>query len=53
MSVLCLDFIMFPYLGYFVDHKRGEVNELKGLLRNPKITKEPAKMRDVIKKVCS
>jgi len=37
--------------GYFVDHKRGEVNELKGLLRNPKITKEPAKMRDVIKKV--
>mmetsp|Transcript_36838 Transcript_36838/g.59748 ORF Transcript_36838/g.59748 Transcript_36838/m.59748 type:complete len:705 (+) Transcript_36838:89-2203(+) len=36
---------------YFVDHKRGEVNELRGLLRNPKVTRDPEKQRDVTKKV--
>lgn len=36
---------------YFVDHKRGEVNELKSLLSNPKIDREPERKRDVIKKV--
>mmetsp|Transcript_6379 Transcript_6379/g.12074 ORF Transcript_6379/g.12074 Transcript_6379/m.12074 type:complete len:795 (+) Transcript_6379:28-2412(+) len=36
---------------FFVDHKRGEVNELKALLSNPKITKDSAKKREVIKKV--
>lgn len=36
---------------FFVDHKRGEVNELKAILRNPKINKDPEKKREVIKKV--
>lgn len=36
---------------YFVDHKRGEVNELKQQLRNPKIAKDTEKSREVIKKV--
>ena len=34
-----------------VDHKRGEVNELKGLLSNPKIQKDQDRKREVIKKV--
>jgi AP-4 complex subunit beta-1 len=38
---------------YFVDHKRGEVNELKALLRNQRVEKDPAKKREVIKKVSS
>lgn len=37
--------------GYFVDHKRGEVNELKLLLNNPKLLREVDKKREVIKKV--
>lgn len=36
---------------FFVDHKRGEVNDLQSLLQNPKIIKDPLKMREVIKKV--
>ena len=36
---------------FFVDHKRGEVNEIRGLLRNPKILKDTQKIREVIKKV--
>lgn len=36
---------------YFVDYKRGEVIELKNNLRNVKIQRDKAKMRDVIKKV--
>jgi len=36
---------------YFVDHKRGEVNELKALLRNIKVDRDPAKKREVVKKV--
>jgi len=39
--------------GYFVDHKRGEVNELKALLRNPKVLRSPDRQREVIKKVRS
>jgi hypothetical protein len=38
---------------FFVDHKRGEVNELKMLLNNPKLLREPEKKREVIKKVRS
>ena len=40
-----------PPPGYFVDHKRGEVNELKLLLNNPKLLREQDKKREVIKKV--
>lgn len=36
---------------YFVDHKRGEVNELKVILRSPKLDKDQFKKREVIKKV--
>lgn len=36
---------------YFVDHKRGEINELKGLLRNVKIDRDRTQKREVIKKV--
>ena len=36
---------------FFVDHKKGEVNELKQLLRSVYIDKDPAKKKDVIKKV--
>ena len=36
---------------YFVDYKRGEVKELKACLRNSKIIKDPANMREVVKKV--
>lgn len=32
---------------YFVDHKRGEVNELKLLLNNPKLLREQDKKREV------
>ena len=40
-----------PPPSYMVDHKRGEVNELKGLLSNPKIQKDQDRKREVIKKV--
>eukprot|EP00164_Ancoracysta_twista_P001705 GFYU01002235.1.p1 GENE.GFYU01002235.1~~GFYU01002235.1.p1 ORF type:complete len:611 (-),score=160.67 GFYU01002235.1:77-1909(-) len=36
---------------FFVDHKKGEVNELKAHLRNPAIDKDPQRKRDVIKRV--
>lgn len=36
---------------YLVDHKRGEVNELKALLRNQRVERDPNKKREVIKKV--
>ena len=32
---------------YFVDHKRGEINELKGLLRNVKIDRDRTQKREV------
>lgn len=40
-----------PPPAYFVDHKRGEVNELKTLLSNPKLQKDQDRKREVIKKV--
>lgn len=36
---------------YFVDHKRGEVMELRSHLRNEKISKDSKQKREVIKKV--
>ncbi|CAM9872857.1 unnamed protein product, partial [Phaeothamnion confervicola] len=36
---------------YFVDQKKGEVNELKALLRNINVERDAKKKRDVIKKV--
>jgi len=40
-----------PIPQFFVDHKKGEVNELKLLLRAVSLEKDPVKKRDVIKKV--
>jgi len=38
--------------GYFQpDNKKGEVNELKALLRDPNVERDPKRKRDVIKKV--
>lgn len=37
--------------GYFVDQKKGEVNELKQLLKNINIERDVNKKRDIIKKV--
>ena len=37
--------------GYFVDQKKGEVNELKALLKNINVERDVQKKRDVIKKV--
>jgi len=36
---------------YFVDHKKGEVNELRALLSNPEVQKDPTRKRDVLKRV--
>merc|ERR1711865_821466 len=36
---------------YFVDHKKGEVNELWALLQNPDVQKDPQRKRDVLKRV--
>merc|ERR1712195_238385 len=36
---------------YFVDHKKGEVNELRALLQNPDVQKDPQRKRDVLKRV--
>jgi len=40
-----------PAAGYFVDQKKGEVNELKTLLKNFNIEKDIKRKRDIIKKV--
>mmetsp|Transcript_4046 Transcript_4046/g.7442 ORF Transcript_4046/g.7442 Transcript_4046/m.7442 type:complete len:796 (-) Transcript_4046:152-2539(-) len=40
-----------PQPAYFVDHKRGEVNELRNHLRNPKLMRDPKKQQEVTKKV--
>jgi len=40
-----------PAPAFFIDSKRGEVNELKMLLNNPRLLKEQDKRREVIKKV--
>lgn len=37
--------------GYFVDQKKGEVNELKALLKNINVERDVQKKREVIKKV--
>ena len=34
-----------------IEHKKGEVNELKTSLRNPAIDRDPEKKREVIKRV--
>ncbi|CAN0546390.1 unnamed protein product, partial [Ectocarpus sp. 12 AP-2014] len=36
---------------YFVDQKKGEINELKQLLRAVSVDRDPKKKREVIKKV--
>eukprot|EP00300_Choanocystis_sp_HF-7_P040041 c6447_g1_i1.p1 GENE.c6447_g1_i1~~c6447_g1_i1.p1 ORF type:complete len:738 (-),score=203.98 c6447_g1_i1:33-2246(-) len=36
---------------FFVDYKKGEVNEIKMLLRNPATDKDPLKKKDVLKRV--
>ena len=37
--------------GVVIEHKKGEVNELKASLRNPAIDRDPEKKRDVVKRV--
>mmetsp|Transcript_47830 Transcript_47830/g.65137 ORF Transcript_47830/g.65137 Transcript_47830/m.65137 type:complete len:818 (-) Transcript_47830:405-2858(-) len=37
--------------GYFVDQKKGEVNELRTLLKNITAERDPKRKRDIIKKV--
>jgi hypothetical protein len=38
-------------VGYFVDEKKGEVNELKALLKNINVEKDIRRKREIIKKV--
>lgn len=40
-----------PPGGVQIEHKKGEVNELKTSLRNPAIDRDPEKKREVIKRV--
>ena len=40
-----------PPGGVVIEHKKGEVNELKAALRNPALDRDPEKKRDVIKRV--
>jgi len=42
---------MTPSGGVAIEHKKGEVNELKASLRNPAIDRDPEKKREVIKRV--
>ena len=37
--------------GVVIEHKKGEVNELKTSLRNPQLDRDPEKKREVIKRV--
>lgn len=37
--------------GVVIEHKKGEVNELKISLRNPALDRDPEKKREVIKRV--
>ncbi len=37
--------------GVVIEHKKGEVNELKASLRNPSLDRDPDKKREVIKRV--
>ena len=34
-----------------IEHKKGEVNELKATLRNPAVDRDPEKKREVVKRV--
>lgn len=40
-----------PGTGYFVDQRKGEVHELKQLLKNINVEKDVKRKRDIIKKV--
>jgi vesicle coat complex subunit len=40
-----------PASGFFVDSKRGEVNELKASLKNFNVERDTTRKRDVLKKV--
>lgn len=40
-----------PANGFFVDSKRGEVNELKAVLKNLNVERDATRKRDVLKKV--
>ena len=40
-----------PPGGVVIEHKKGEVNELKASLRNPGLDRDPDKKREVIKRV--
>ncbi len=40
-----------PAAGFFVDPKRGEINELKALLKNLNIERDRNRKRDILKKV--
>ena len=40
-----------PQSGVQIEHKKGEVNELKTSLRNPNLDRDPEKKREVIKRV--
>ena len=40
-----------PVQGYFVDSKKGEVNELKQLLKNINVERDVKRKREIIKKV--
>ena len=40
-----------PPPSYFVDQKKGEVNELKALLRNKAVERDPRRKREIVKKV--
>lgn len=40
-----------PAAGYFVDQKKGEVNELKQLLKNINVERDVKRKREIIKKV--
>lgn len=40
-----------PAGGVVIEHKKGEVNELKASLRNPSLDRDPEKKREVIKRV--
>lgn len=40
-----------PAVGYFVDTRKGEVNELKNLLKNINVERDVKRKREIIKKV--
>ena len=36
---------------YFSDFKKGEVNDIRAMLRDPSLNREPERKREVLKKV--